>query len=280
MELKTEQKRELNRTTLKIRMPGVYTEDYQICMIRENQIQGLVGMNARGEGEETVYEYNITGLTSLKGYYKQKKITEEEMRGFLEQIQAVIAEVEAYLLNPNRLLLNPEYVFYDEGKYSFCYLPQGEEDIRNSFHRLMDSFVQWTDYQNIPSVKAAFLLHKETMKENYSLKKIQKKLEELKEQEMKDEQEDAAKPSAMGEEITEPERQWIISEEARIRQEQLWESGEYDRAEHDWIARQEMGSRILKETDNLWTPVKRLLHRHKRPKWGDFDGIYIDEEEL
>ena len=32
----------------------------------------------------------------------------------------------------------------------------------------------------------------------------------------------------------------------------------YDREEHDWIAEQEMGMRIMEETENLWTPVKKI----------------------
>ena len=34
------------------------------------------------------------------------------------------------------------------------------------------------------------------------------------------------------------------------------------------------------QTENMWTPVKRLLNRRKKPKWGDWDGLYIEEEEL
>ena len=50
--------------------------------------------------------------------------------------------------------------------------------------------------------------------------------------------------------------------------------------EHDWIASQEMGSTILRETENLWTPMKRFLHKRRKPKWGDWDGLYIEEEDL
>ena len=55
---------------------------------------------------------------------------------------------------------------------------------------------------------------------------------------------------------------------------------EYDTKEHDWITEQEMGSSIMKETENLWTPVRRFLNKHKKPKWGDWDGLHIEEEEL
>lgn len=289
VEFQTELKKELNQTRLKISLSGLYTEDYQIRMLRENQIRGLLPINARGEGESTVYEYDITGMVSLRQYYKQKKITWKEMNVFLKQIQEAIEETERYLLNPNRLLMAPDYIFYEEGTCRFCYFPKGDEDIRLSFHRLMDDFVQWTDYQDIPSVKTAFYLHKETMKENYSLKRIMQELKTVKGEEGENGGH-AGKPSEDhtdekmpgGRDMEEAEKHPYIPEEIENRREQLWkhQAAEYDSEEHDWITRQEMGSRILKETDNLWSPVKRLLHRHKRPKWGDWDGIYIDEEDF
>ncbi len=289
MEFQTELKKELNQTRLRISFSGLYTEDYQIRMLRENHVKGLLSISAVGEGESTVYEYDITGLISMRQYYKQKKITWEDMNGFLRQMQEVIEAAESYLLNSNRLLMNPEYIFCEEGEYRFCYFPQGDEDIRTSFHRLMDDFVQWTDYQDIPSVKTAFFLHKETMKENYSLKRIMLELEKMKEEEdisAGEPKENRIKEMRSGKRedeekiLSEKERQ--ETEEESARGERLWQQRafEYDSEEHDWITRQEMGSKILKETDNLWSPVKRLLHRHKRPKWGDWDGIYIDEEDF
>lgn len=288
MEFQTELKKELNQTRLRIRLDGLYREDYQVRMLRENRISGLLSISAHGEGQSTVYEYDITGLISLRQYYKQRKITREEMNQFLKRIQEVIGETEGYLLNPNRLILNPDYIFYEEGVCKFCYFPQGDEDIRMSFHRLMDDFVQWTDYQDVSSVKTAFYLHKETMKENYSLNRIMQALEKVKEEEesngryIKTQTEKNEEAKEQRDRREEAGRQQYDSEEEAVHREELWRQRavEYDSDEHDWITRQEMGSRILKETDNLWSPVKRLLRRHKRPKWGDWDGVYIDEEEF
>jgi hypothetical protein len=119
----------------------------------------------------------------------------------------------------------------------------------------MDSFVQWTDYQDVPSVKLAFLLHKETMEQNYSLKKILEKLKEMDEQKEK-------------------------LRERKQREEQGITIDTYEMEEPDWITQQEMGAKILRETDNMWTPVKQFLQKHSRPKWGDWDGIDIDEEDF
>ena len=101
----------------------------------------------------------------------------------------------------------------------------------------------------------AFALHKGVLEENYSLEKLAETCME------------AAKASTFEEWKQEKEQP---EEVAPI----------YDRKEHDWIAEQEMAGTIMEETENLWTPVKRFLNRHRKPKWGDFDGLYIEEEEL
>lgn len=266
MEYNVEVKREWNRTLLRFKIPGLYTEDYQFRMIKENGIRGFLPVSARGEEGWIFYEYEITGFVSMASIYKQKKITGKEMRQFLIQMQTAIEEAENYLLDSDCLLLEPDYIFQKGEEYRFCYFPQGTDEIRMTFHRLMEHFVQWTDYQDIPSVKTAFLLHKETMEENYSLGQLVRKLEEIGETEEK-----MTSDTAKNEEI--------LPEEVKKAQREVWETSEYDRTE-DWTTRQEMGARLLKETDNLWTPVKKLLQRHKRPKWGEWDGIYIEEEEL
>lgn len=65
-----------------------------------------------------------------------------------------------------------------------------------------------------------------------------------------------------------------------------WELDRYDvmdiqgKLKEQNISEQEMGSSIMRETDNLWMPVKRFLNKHKKSKWGDWDGLHIEEEEL
>lgn len=249
--VKTSLKRELNHAILTIEAERGYKEDYQIRMLRENKIEGLLHVRSQEEEGVTLFEYDISGKVSMKSLYEKNKINAKEMKKFLEQISGIVDNLKEYLLDANKLLVDPEYIFCEKGNYYFCYYPLSDENIGGAFHRLMDSFVQWTDYQDTVSVKTAFMLHKETMEENYSINKI---LEQLREEEK--------------EEIAEKEKQMPDLESA------------YETAEHDWITSQEMGSRIMKETDNLWTPVRRFLQKHKKPKWGDWDGIYIEEEEL
>lgn len=131
---------------------------------------------------------------------------------------------------------------------------------------MTEYFVKHADYQDEESVQTIFFLHRETMEENYSLDKIMTKILY---------QEDERK------ETRENEDREIQKKEVQNRRN-LWENEEvrYDTREHDWIAEQEMGSLIMEETENLWTPVRRFLRKHKKPRWGEWDDLHIEEEEL
>ena len=256
-ELKADYKRELNHTMLILEAPEAYQESYRMRMLKENHIQGLLPVRGRGMDHLGIYEYDISGKVSLKSKCERGNITGKEINEFVVQIFHIISRVKNYLLDADGLILDPEFIFIEEGNYYFCYYPHGRKDIWMAFHLLTEYFVQQVDYQDTAGIKLAFLLHKETMEENYSLKKIMDKIEQLEKEQL---------PKDRVEHIS-----------ARWQEE---EDAPYETAEHDWITKQEMGSKILKETDNLWTPVKRFLQKHKKPKWGDWDGIYIDEEEL
>lgn len=239
-------RRGLDGAMLVLEGSGEYAEDYQIRMLEENAVRGLLPVRGHGEDGASVYEYEVSGKISMKTKYREAKMSGKEMLQFISDLLGVIQEVNSHLLCPDRLLLDPAYIFWEDGVYSFCYWPAGGRNIWEAFHSLTESFVQWTDYRDDESVRTSFLLHRETMRENYSLHKITKKLEEMQQ------------PSA-------PEQEEALP---------------YDTAEHDWIARQEAGSSIMRETENMWHPVRDFLRRHRKPGWRDWDGIYIDEEEL
>lgn len=220
----------------------VYKEDYQIWMIQMNEIAGILPMKGRGMDGRSCYDYDVSGKISMKALFERSNMSGKDIKIFLKQLKNTICEVKKYLLNIDCILLDPEYIFYENDEFYFCYYPLSEKNVWEEFHGLTEYFVKQADYEDKDCVKMVFLLHKETMKENYSLEKI------------------------IGE---------CVKEEEKIEVEEFT----YDTEDHDWITAQELGSSILKETDNMWKPMKKFLNRHKRPRWGEWDEIYIDEEE-
>ena len=233
-----------------IEEPIRYQEDYQIQMLKVNHLNGILKMGGRGVNGCSCYDYDVSGKISMKAMFERSKITAEDIKKFLADLNAVLKEVETYLLNIHCILLDPEYLFYEEGSFFFCYYPLARQDLWEALHTLTEYFVKQADYQDAECVRLVFLLHKGTMEENYSLEKLTAEC--------------MHSPETAEKSAEEREKAMI----------------EYDTAEHDWITEQELGSSIMRETENLWTPVKRFLNRHKKPKWGDWDGLHIEEEEL
>lgn len=228
-----------------------YQEDYQMRMLRANHLEELLDVRGRGMDGSSYYEYDVSGKVSVKAMFERGKIRGEDVKNLLQSLRRAIERTEEYLLNIHHLLLDPEYIFYEDGSYYFCYYPPLEQDLWEAFHLLTEYLVKQADYTDSECVRMVFLLHKETMEDNYDLDKL------------------------ICECISSCQEE---SKEKEPGQESA--SQEYDTSEHDWIAEQEKGSLILKETENMWRPVKRFLNRHRKQKWGDFDGLHIEEEEL
>lgn len=113
--------------------------------------------------------------------------------------------------------------------------------MKDEFHRLTEYFVSEADYKEKEGVHFAYCMHKATMEENYSIEQIMNELMEEKGEEN---------------EKTPPVR--------------------YDEKMEAHISENEM----VAEKKELWGPVKKLLDKRKNDKWGSWDEIHIEEEDL
>ena len=224
----------------------IYEEDYQMAMLKANPLKYMLPVTGRGIDAKSYYDYDVTGKISMKAMYERSVVNSKDMILFLEQLILAKIELEKYMLNVNCLLLEPDYIFYEEEQFYFCYYPLSEKNIWEEFHKLTEYLVKKADYQDQDCVQMVFFLHKGVMEENYSIDKLVKECREI----LK----------------TKEEERNSLRKEEQI----------YDLSEHDWIAEQSEGSSILRETDNLWTPVKKFLNKHKKSKWGDWDGLHIE----
>ena len=196
--------------------------------------------------ESSFYDYDVSGKMSIKAMHERSKIKSKDIKTFLSQLIECIKSVETYLLNRDCILLDPEYIFYESDQYYFCYYPLTKDDLWKSFHQLTEFFVKNTDHEDKECVEISAHLHKETMKENYSLDKI----------------------------IADCMKIEVPKQEKESRE--LF----YDTGNPNWFFEEKTANAILKETDNLWLPMKRFLVKHKKQKWGDWDGLYMEDEEF
>ena len=233
-----------------------YKEDYQVRMLKANNLNGILKMGGRGINEKSYYDYDVSGKLSMRAMFERSKINAEDIKMFLKDFRSALKEVETFLLNIHCILLKPEYIFYEEGKYFFCYYPLAQGELWEEFHGLTEYFVKQADYQDQECIRMVFLLHKKTMDENYSLEKI------------------------VAECLQNPQEDYGVTENQDGGIDKVKEEEEENMQERDWITEQELGSSIFRESDTLWAPVKRLLNRRRKSRWGDWDGLHIEEEDF
>ncbi len=223
----------------------MYREDYQMRMLGINEIEGILPVRGRGMDGSSCYDYDVSGKISLKAMYERGKIKGRDIHSFLTRLTKVMQETEKYLLNVHCLLMAPEYIFFEDEQFYFCYYPPSDKDFWKEFHLLTEYFVKQADYEDKECVRMTMLLHKETMKENYDLGKLVEECLQKKEEE--------------------PEEALKSEEEDLL-----------------WTPSKESGSGdvVGEETNHKWPQMPHFLNRNKKPKWGDWDGLHIEEEDL
>jgi len=189
--MRTEYKKNINGTCLVLEEAVVYDEDYQVQMIAVNEITGLLPLKAQGINERSRYYYVVNGKISLKAMYEKAKIGKRDLELFLDQFLQTVRAVYDHMLNINRIILEPEFIFYEEEQFYFCYYPLGNEELNIRFHRLTEYIVQQIDYEDQEVICMAYELHKKTMTENYSVEHVIGQISQERKEEAEDPEETA-----------------------------------------------------------------------------------------
>lgn len=245
-------KRNLNNTYLIIEDEIQYEEDYQMRMIKENHIHGLLPLRGRGVDGKSQYSYDISGKVSAKAMYEKAKLRKEDMASLIRDLMQTVKAVRSYLLDINCILLDTDYIFYEDGKFYYCYYPLNKDDLCDEFHRLSEYFVSQVDYEEKEGVYMAYELHKATMEENYSLEKVVGRIEE----------ESAPEDDELQKDQDESE------------------NNIQEKSYQDWVEETSMGIGHVRETKGMFSPVRKIIKRKRKAKWGEWDELLLDEDDL
>lgn len=259
--LKIGYRRDLNAAYFVVETEHFYQPDYQMKMIAENDIFGILKMKGRGINGRSRYEYEIQGKHSLEFLTKKGPVTYDMIIGIIRDLLHTVEEMREYLLNPNQLLLEPRSIFSDTGQYYFCYLPVNEKGISESFHELTEFFVKETDYQDRSGIYISYALHKMTLQENYQIRQVIEEIlthqeEELGEKEYEEDVED-----------------WEEDEDEYDEYEDDADDDEYgtddDEPYEDWGLEEKTLRETVREKLSGWERFKNFVYRRKRENYGE-----------
>lgn len=151
-------------------------EDFEVFMLQENEIPGLLKTTIKHIDGKSHYQYDISGKTSLQIRYEKMKLSGDDIRALVNSLIQLLKEISKYMLDAKGILLSPEYIFCEGDSFFFCYYPPCHLDLKEEFHRLTEFLVREVDYRDKEGIHLAYTLHKSSMDENYSIERIMDKM--------------------------------------------------------------------------------------------------------
>lgn len=249
--MKVEYERDLHHAWMILETDEIYKEDYQMRMLAENMIPGLLKVRGQGKDEKSQYRYEISGKISLQTTGEKEHWKFAEIENFMRQFIQVLYTVRNYLLDVNCLSLEPEHIYMSDKTYYFCYCPGMPGNILEKFHELTEYFVRETDYEQKEAVYLAYELHKASMEENYNIEYALEQILERKENEM---------------ERAEPEKR----EGYDLQEEMILD---------DWIAEQEMKGQVVRDRQSVWGFLNQRLQKRRKKRESQWDDVLDDPSE-
>lgn len=261
---------EWERAAVHVDIEIPYEEDYQMRMLGHNRINSLLKVTGNGRDGQSRYTFYPEDSMSMEKQYSRQEMKREDIERFTEQFMAMVDTVKAHLLDPDRILLTPELIFVKDGTYRFCYLPvrdvERKKSLFLSFHEMTEYFVKKLDYQDTEGILLVYRLHKETLKENYDLKKI---LEEYNKEESCKEKNQRIQCKTEGAEIYQEKDQ----EKGGLPDNAVFYTDDDEKAGYD---QRKAVPVAIGEERVRYGPIGKAVRRIKNGRWGKWEDLITE----
>lgn len=155
-------------------------QDYQVRMIRENHVEGLLDMDIRRLNGEEEFYYDITGRQSLANLFGKRQMSYTDIRGILSSIYSLMEETRRYLVEINRVIFDAEYCFYnpDTGRAEWIFYEKKEWE-ECDFVVLAEFILEHTDHDDKKGVDIGYKFYKSVREANFSIEQMIEYIDEM-----------------------------------------------------------------------------------------------------
>ena len=173
-------KKTLDHNYLVFPMPEDMDIDYQLNMISENDIPGLIRMHPRYDQDGPQLYYDISSLQPLKRMYEHHAINDSDIRIIFNGILSVYRILQDYMLDDRHLFLMPEHIYVDAVtlKPSLIFLPFYDRDRNQSLLKLSEFFMEHSAHKDNDTDMLSYRLYHLIRLGSFVMADIQKLLDE------------------------------------------------------------------------------------------------------
>lgn len=154
---------------------SVVPDSYEVNMIHNNDIEGLLPFEFRSLNEARMIYYRINGYMQLTELIQGEILALEYLTDMFLSLIKLIYEIQMYILKPDNLIINTKNVYYNmiERRFGFIYCPNNEVDIRKQLKMLMEECIKYVNHRDHLAVDIAYGIYDIVSKANYDIKEIE-----------------------------------------------------------------------------------------------------------
>lgn len=169
--MKVSYKREMRHNYMILEALEEGPESYEIKMLTENTIEGLLRFRVKQEEQGKYYYYEITSKQPLSRLLEFKEIRKEELSKLILGVGVALDHMEDHLLQESDLLLEPEYIYIEPESYKvwLCYVPGYHGDLPAAMGKLLQFLLKKADHKDNATVVLAYRLYQESQKDYYGI---------------------------------------------------------------------------------------------------------------
>lgn len=175
MEVKYRQER--NECYMLVDAGGISADHYQIRMLENNRIDGLLKVKLQQINQQSEFCYTISGRQSMVQKYGNVHISAEEIKKLMAALNKTAGQLEEFLLNIDSLRLEPEWIYWKadgDELPEFCYYPEEtpEKSFREHVRTLLQYLLNKISHKDPDAVNAAYGLYRIGMKETFRMQEL------------------------------------------------------------------------------------------------------------
>ena len=150
-------------------------EQFELRMLEENPIDGLLRLSICDNNGELELRYDISGMCSLAELSETQKLLATDIRRLILTLKHIIAGMAPYLLDPSGILLSLESVYLSPVSRSPCFLfiPARGSSFSSELSEFLKTVLACTDQDDYSSVVLAYRLYKESLDHPSALDRLE-----------------------------------------------------------------------------------------------------------
>lgn len=160
-------------TFLVIESEMIYTDSYELAMLRNNDIKGIIRPDIRVIDGKMLEYIRINGMLSFREWCTDREVEAREIFNLLDKLCNVVMECGDYMLFPDNLLLELNNIFVaDQRNMYFIYSFGHEKCVKEQIRDLVSDLLKIVDHRTTDLLDDMYNIYELVSAENFDIKKL------------------------------------------------------------------------------------------------------------